>query len=560
MKFLLTAINSKYIHSNLAVYSLKASAGEIKDLVAIREFTINNQKEAILGSLFSERPGVLFFSVYIWNLEYVTYLAREFHKLCPTVPIWAGGPEVSFETEKFLRENPAFCGVLVGEGERTFYEVCRYYNNGGVLRDIRGILYRACDEYVYTGARECADMNTLSFAYDDMEEFENRIVYYESSRGCPFNCSYCLSSVDKALRFKDTEIVKKELGFFISKKVPQVKFVDRTFNCDHRHAMEIWKFIKANDNAVTNFHFEISADLLTDEELDIMKDMRPGLIQLEIGVQSVNGRTIKEIHRTMKLERLEEVVKRIKSFGNIHEHLDLIAGLPYEDMDSFKKSFNRVYGLYPEQLQLGFLKVLKGSFMYEHVKDYGIVYEDTPPYEVRSTKWIDYRDILKLKTVEEMVEVYYNSHQYEMGVKVLEGFFEDAFSFYEALGKFYEKKGYMDVSHTRIRRCEILLEFFDEMGFDVSKRDKLREALVFDIYSRENSKTRPKFCDDEREWRELSFAACDKGKLKHLERFRYDFLKDLEEVSEAVYVLFDYEKRDALTGKAQAGYYSEGEK
>lgn len=560
MKFLLTAINSKYIHSNLAVYSLKASSEEMGELVKIKEFTINNQRENILREIFAERPSVLFFSVYIWNLEYVTYLAREFHKICPTVPIWAGGPEVSFETEKFLRENPAFCGVMVGEGERTFYEVCNYYNAGGVLKNIKGIMYRACDEYVFTGARECLDMNTLSFAYDSMEDFENRIVYYESSRGCPFNCSYCLSSVDKALRFKNTDTVKKELGYFIEKKVPQVKFVDRTFNCDHKHAMEIWKYIKENDNGITNFHFEISADLLTDEELDIMKDMRPGLIQLEIGVQSVNEATIKEIHRSMKLGRLEEVVKRIKAFGNIHEHLDLIAGLPYEDMESFKKSFDRIYGLKPEQLQLGFLKVLKGSFMYEHVKDYGIVYEDTPPYEVRATKWIDFNDILKLKLVEEMLEVYYNSHQYEMGVKVLEGYFDDAFSLYEALGEFYERKGLMNLSLSRIGRCEILLDFFDEMNFAPDDRNRLREALVYDIYSRENSKTRPGFCDNEKEWREMAFKASDKGKLKHLERFHYDFLKDAGIVSEPVFVLFDYEKRDALTKKAEAVYYSEGEK
>ena len=284
------------------------------------------------------------------------------------------------------------------------------------------------------------DLSKVPFAYSNLTEFKNRIIYYESSRGCPFSCSYCLSSIDKKLRFRDIELVKKELQFFIDNKVPQVKFVDRTFNCKHDHAMEIWRYITENDNGITNFHFEISADLLRAEELALMKTMRPGLIQLEIGVQSTNPQTIKAIRRTMDFEKLKRIVEQIHSFGNIHQHLDLIAGLPYEGYDSFHKSFCDVYALRPEQFQLGFLKVLKGSHMMEMTGEYQILYKDREPYEVLSTAWMTYGEILRLKMVESMVEVYYNSGQFKNTLVFLEKYFDDPFRMYEALGRFYEKK------------------------------------------------------------------------------------------------------------------------
>lgn len=288
MKILLTAINAKYIHSNLAVYSLRACAGEYRDQVEIAEFTINNQKDYILEQIYKKKPDVLCFSCYIWNLDYVESVSREFHKLCPEVPIWVGGPEVSYEVEAFLQTHPQITGVMIGEGEKTFREVCAYYSNGGDLGKISGIAFQEKESakeeaarVVFTPAREPMDMSSIPFCYDTMEDFSNRIIYYESSRGCPFSCSYCLSSIDKKLRFRNIELVKKELQFFIDQKVPQIKFVDRTFNCNHAHAMAIWKFIKENDNGVTNFHFEISADLINEEELALISDLRPGLIQLE---------------------------------------------------------------------------------------------------------------------------------------------------------------------------------------------------------------------------------------------------------------------------------------
>lgn len=569
MKILLTAINAKYIHSNLAIYSLRACAGEYKSQIELAEFTINNQKDYILEEIYKRKPDILCFSVYIWNLDYVESVAREFKKICPDTPVWVGGPEVSYEVEDFLTSHPEIDGVMIGEGEETFREVCGYYAGNRGLDDIQGIAYRDNNGIRVTESRAIMDMSRIPFCYDTMEDFSNRIIYYESSRGCPFSCSYCLSSVDKSLRFRDTELVKKELLFFINQKVPQIKFVDRTFNCNHAHAMEIWRFIKEHDNGVTNFHFEISADLINEEELKLISDMRPGLIQLEIGVQSTNEVTIKEIHRTMKLERLKEVVRAIQSGANVHEHLDLIAGLPYEDYDSFARSFDEIYELKPNQLQLGFLKVLKGSFMYDHAKEYGIIYHDRPPYEVLSTKWISFDDVLRIKKVEEMLEVYYNSGQFEITMKLMDVLYDSAFDFFQRLGDFYEENGYLAMSHSRIRRCEILLEFMQaELQAKAGERKQsdivkmLEEALIFDLYYRENCKSRPGWAVDAASFKKMTHRYCAKGKLSHVEPFHYRF-PDKKQRSidtlpvrekEPVWVLFHYDDRDPLDNQAGIEY------
>ena len=488
MKILLAACNAKYIHSNLAVYDLQAYAAKYADHIILKEYTINQQKDDIMRDIYLEHPDVVCVSCYIWNISFVKELMADLTKILPDADFWAGGPEVSYDAEKFLAENPEFTGVMVGEGEETFLELSGHYieQSPADLKDITGVCYRDGEKIVHNGWRQIMDLSSIPFIYKDLADFKNRIIYYESSRGCPFSCSYCLSSIDKKLRFRDTEMVKKELQFFIDNKVPQVKFVDRTFNCKHDHAMAIWKYINEHDNGVTNFHFEISADLLREEELQEMSTMRPGLIQLEIGVQSTNPDTIKAIHRTMDFEKLKGIVNRIHSFGNIHQHLDLIAGLPYEDYDSFRKSFNDVYALKPQQLQLGFLKVLKGSHMMEMCQEYEIVYKTREPYEVLSTKWLDYDHVLKLKNVENMVEVYYNSGQFQNTLEYLEGFFPDAFSIYEGLGRFYMEKGYGDVSHTRMRRYEILLEFLENVP-EISM-DKVKDQMVYDLYLRENLK------------------------------------------------------------------------
>ena len=542
MKILLVACNAKYIHSNLAVYDLQAYASDYADHIVLKEYTINQQKDDIMRDIYLEHPDVVCVSCYIWNLSFVKELMADLIKILPGADFWAGGPEVSYDAEKFLTENSEFKGVMVGEGEETFKELAGYYveKNPQDLKDMTGICYRDGDQIIHNGWRQIMDLSSIPFIYKDLSEFKNRIIYYESSRGCPFSCSYCLSSIDKKLRFRDTETVKKELQFFIDNKVPQVKFVDRTFNCKHDHAMAIWKYINEHDNGVTNFHFEISADLLREEELQEMSTMRPGLIQLEIGVQSTNPDTIKAIHRTMDFEKLKGIVDRIHSFGNIHQHLDLIAGLPYEDYDSFRHSFNDVYALKPQQLQLGFLKVLKGSHMMEMCREYGIVYKTQEPYEVLSTKWLDYDHVLKLKTVENMVEVYYNSGQFQNTLEYLEKFFPDAFSIYERLGSFYMEKGYGDVSHTRMRRYEILLEFLEDMP-EISV-DQVKDQMVYDLYLRENLKSRPGFARDQ----------------KPFERQIWDFRKrekvaknaHVEVFADGTVLLFDYADRDPLTNNA----------
>ena len=541
MKILLAACNAKYIHSNLAVYDLKAYSSDYDKEVLLREYTINQPKDEILKDIYGSGADVVCFSCYIWNISFVRELIRDLAKILPETAFWAGGPEVSYDAEKFLTEMPEMTGVLVGEGEKTFHDLLEYYIDGkGSLGEIRGIAYRDGEEIRHNGWRELMNLNEIPFVYEHIEEFENRIIYYESSRGCPFSCSYCLSSIDKKLRFRDLELVKKELQFFLDHKVPQVKFVDRTFNCKHEHAMAIWKYILEHDNGVTNFHFEVSADLLRDEEMDLMAKMRPGLIQLEIGVQSTNPETIRAIHRHMDLDKLKRCVDRVHSFRNIHQHLDLIAGLPYEDYDTFHRSFNDVYQMKPDQLQLGFLKVLKGSLMQGEAEKYGIVHKEKEPYEVLSTNWLPYGDVLKLKAVESMVEVYYNSGQFQHTLEYLVPLAKDAFTFYESLGAFYEKKGYSEISHSRMRRYEILLEYLQEET-EVSV-EKASQKMLYDLYLREKLKKRPSFAPDQKVYETTIW---DYRKANHIPKTAH-----IEVFEDGRAVLFDYERRDPLSNNA----------
>ena len=541
MKILLAACNAKYIHSNLAVYDLKAYSSDYDEHVILREYTINQPKDEILKDIYSSGADVVCFSCYIWNVSFVRELIRDLVKILPKTAFWAGGPEVSYDAEKFLTEMPEMTGVMVGEGEKTFHDLLEFYIDGkDSLEEISGIAYRSGDKIIHNGWRELMDLSAIPFVYEHLEKFENRIIYYESSRGCPFSCSYCLSSIDKKLRFRDLELVKKELQFFLDHRVPQVKFVDRTFNCKHEHAMTIWKYILEHDNGVTNFHFEISADLLREEEMELMSQMRPGLIQLEIGVQSTNLETIRAIHRHMDLKKLEHCVNRVHSFRNIHQHLDLIAGLPYEDYDTFHQSFNDVYQMKPDQLQLGFLKVLKGSLMQKEAEGYGIVYKEKEPYEVLSTNWLTYGEVLKLKMVESMVEVYYNSGQFWHTLEYLVPFEKDAFTFYEKLGSFYEKKGYSEISHSRMRRYEILLEYLKEET-DVPT-EVAAQKMLYDLYLREKLKKRPAFAPDQKQYETAVWNYRKNNQISktaHIEIFQ-----------DGTVILFDYERRDPLSNNA----------
>lgn len=568
MKIVLAAINAKYIHSNLAVYSLRAYAKTYQEEIRIAEYTINQQLDEILMDLYCKKPDLLCFSCYIWNLDYVEEIVREIKKILPGTRVWLGGPEVSYDAGAVLHRLPEVDGVMKGEGEETFQELLDFYHGKKEdLDDIVGITFRRADGTIAENDwREVMDLSRVPFVYQDMHLFAHKIIYYETSRGCPFRCSYCLSSVDKCLRFRDMELVKKEIQFFLDAKVPQVKFVDRTFNCRHSHAKEIWKYILEHDNGITNFHFEVSADLLDEEELELISQMRKGLIQLEIGVQSTNPDTIREIRRTMNFEKLSQITKDIKAMGNIHQHLDLIAGLPFEGYESFGRSFNDVYNLMPDQLQLGFLKVLKGSYMQEHAEEYGLVYKSRPPYEVLKTKWLSYGEISRLKRIEEMVEVYYNSGQFSHTMSWLVKVFESSFHLYEELGDYYEKKELFSRSHTRIARYEILLSFIREKVAE--KEGFFRQLLVYDLYLRENVKNRPEFAGEssadkeflrkfyDREEKEPMYLR-DYGqmesrklrKMTHIEVFDYEV--DREMAPEKTVLLFDYQNRNPLNYEAE---------
>ncbi len=565
MKFLLTAINAKYIHSNLAVYSLRAAAlaaAPASDKhepfsVELAEFTINHRTEEILRDIFLRKPDVLLFSCYIWNIVYVRELAENCKKIMPEVPVWLGGPEVSYDAEKFLRENPAADGILCGEGEETFRLLAECYAAGQAdtehLAEIPGLVFR---EPVESAARPIRvntpaplpDLSALPFPYGELAEFENRIIYYESSRGCPFSCSYCLSSIEKSVRFRDIEKVCRELQFFLDRRVPQVKFVDRTFNCRKSHAMAVWSYILEHDNGITNFHFEIEAELLDEEELALLERMRPGLVQLEIGVQSANRETLKAVRRSTDLERLRSVVERIRDGKNIHQHLDLIAGLPFEDYESFGHSFDQVFALKPEQLQLGFLKVLKGAPMYEEAQKYGIAYRSQPPYEVLFTPWLPFSDILRLKMIEEMVEIYYNSHQFGMTLGQLIPRFSSAFAFFEQLALYYERNQEGQKS-SRVRKYELLLGFASEHFPE--DEDRYRELLTIDYYLRERAKARPSFAPDpdpyKKTLREIRQRA---PKQVHVEALSRENAAALFGEQDPLYLIFDYEKRNPLTGDA----------
>lgn len=543
MKILLAACNAKYIHSNPAVYDLKAYAAAYKDSVQIKEFTINQPKDEIMKEIYRSGADVVCFSCYIWNISFVRELIRDLKKILPDTAFWAGGPEVSFHAKDFLEDMPQVTGIMKGEGEKTFLALAGYYLEGkGRLEEISGIVFRKEDVIVDNGFREPVDLDRIPFIYENPENFENRIIYYESSRGCPFSCSYCLSSIDRKLRFRSLSLVKKELQFFLDHRVPQVKFVDRTFNCRHEHAMEIWKYILEHDNGVTNFHFEVSADLFREDELELIGRMRPGLIQLEIGVQSANPETLEAVHRKTDLEKLRRNVEKIRSFHSVHQHLDLIAGLPCEDYESFRRSFDFVYFMKPDQLQLGFLKVLKGSLMEEKAREYGITCKSMEPYEVLSTRWISYEEILKLKTVESMVEVYYNSGQFQYTLNWLTGFWEDAFSFYEDLGRFYERKGYEELSHSRIRRYEILLEFLNEKP-EISVAEAAGR-MVYDLYLRENLKKRPSFAADQKPY--------EKAVWSYRKEHQVPKTAHIEVFSDGTAVLFDYDRRDLLSHNARS--------
>ena len=585
MKVLLAAINAKYIHSNLGIYSLKTYGEKMlkewglaeQAEISLAEYTINHQMEQILQDIYKRKPDVIGFSCYIWNISYVKVILADIKKVLPDVKIWAGGPEVSYHGEAFLKEEPAVDLVMMGEGEITFAHFLKALLEGEDLKQVPGLMVRNADgTFTDTGFRQVMDMSQIPFPYAfmDMKELEHRIIYYESSRGCPFSCAYCLSSIDKKLRFRSLDLVLPELEWFLQAKVPQVKFVDRTFNCKKSHAMAIWQYIRDHDNGVTNFHFEIAADLLDKDELDLLSTMRPGLVQLEIGVQSTNEKTLEAIRRKTDIEEIREITETINSWHNIHQHLDLIAGLPWEDLESFKKSFNDVYEMEPEQLQLGFLKVLKGSYMEELIPTCDLLYSAAPPYEVLCTKWLSYGDVLELKDIEEMTEVHYNSRQFTCTLKELEKEFDTPYEMFSFMAGYYNKNHLFGISHSRIARYEILWKIIQERlkkngkcetqgkpenGGVSEKLEQYRDLLMTDLYLRENVKSRPTFARDLSDFKDFvrEFFQREEKTPEHLSGYEgYDSrqmakMAHLEPLRDGTYLLFDYKKRDPLSYNAR---------
>ena len=557
-KVILAALNAKYIHSNLALrYLSRFQNNNQKHHVETMEFTINQRLDFIAEELFRKQPDVVLFSCYIWNVEMLRQLCPILKKIMPDCVIGFGGPEVSYESETFLRENPAVDFVMRGEGELVFTKYLEHLDAGNpaTLGEIESLTYRQGDEIFSTPQMHPMDLALLPFPYeDDFSDVQNQIIYYESSRGCPYHCGYCLSSVENGVRFVPLDKVLPDLQKFLDKNAPQVKFIDRTFNCKKSHAMAIWKYLHEHDNGVTNFHFEITADLIDQETIDFLKTVRKGLFQFEIGVQSTNPQTIRAINRNVDFAALSEIVQQIKDGGNIHQHLDLIAGLPYEDYDSFGCSFNDVYALHPEQLQLGFLKVLKGSMLHQKQKEFEIVYHDTAPYEVLTTHELPYADTLRLKYVEEMVETYYNSGRFLNTLAYLVPLYESPFAFFEALSQFWVGENYHYLGLSKMGLFDVLWRFV-EQNPKVDKR-KLQWEMKFDIALHEKPKKLPAWLTvtNEEQWHDKVFAfygnpalwqKCLPHYKSNKEAIRQTHLEVFGDEKQKA-VLFDYGKRDLL--------------
>lgn len=572
MKILLVGINSKFIHSNPALYYLKnyvVSKAEdkacIQNTVFISEYTINQEKQNIVRSIYEQKADVVAFSCYIWNISYVRSIIKSLHLIAPNVDIWLGGPEVSFDPDERLKELPFLRGIMVGEGEESFRKLVNVYLASENAKQFvtPSKSYETTDELprILYPAEEL-NFDDVPFPYDDLSLFSNKIVYYETSRGCPFGCAYCLSSVDRKVRLRSIELVKKELQTFLDARIPLVKFVDRTFNCNESHTLEILRYIKEHDNDVTCFHFEIAAELITKDEMKILSELRKGQVQLEIGVQSTNEKALLSVNRKSNKDKLFEITKELISYGNMHIHTDLIAGLPYEDLFSFKNSFNEVYSLHSNDLQLGFLKVLKGSPIEKMKEKYGLVYNDEPPYEILSTNFLSFDDVTELKGVCEMLEVYYNSGQFINTMRFLEEKFETPYEIYKKINDFYINRGYAGISHDRYSRYEILREFACSCDLDI---DAVTERLLLDLYLRDNVKSRPAFgalgVIEKKDYHDFfesgrykryvqgydDFSPAQVSKMIHIEKTRDGF------------ILFDYKDRDRITGNAKTSCISKEE-
>ncbi|MDI6921321.1 B12-binding domain-containing radical SAM protein [Clostridium botulinum] len=552
MKALLVAINSKYIHSNLALRYLRANTEDLNYECMLKEFTINDRKENILEKIIMEKADLVAFSCYIWNLEYVEELANLIKSVKPSTEIIFGGPEVSYDSESFLRKVPGEY-IIKGEGEETFREFIKCKIENKSLDKVKGLYIKTLNGIEYTGERHNISMNSVVFPYKREEDLKNKIVYYEASRGCPFKCKYCLSSTLHGVRFHDIERVKKEIKFLVDKNVKLIKFVDRTFNCNHKFAMEVWEYIINLDTDAT-FHFEISADLLTKEELDILSKSKEGRIQFEVGVQTTNNEVLKNINRHVNFETIKEKVEELKKLKNIKQHLDLIAGLPGEDYNSFKNSFNDVYSIEPEEIQLGFLKLLKGSPVRLEAEKWGMLYSPYPPYEILSTKDISYEELLILKKVEGVVDKYYNSGKFNNILKYFMGEFKKPFDFYYSLAMFCNDKGYFDRNISGPQYYKVFLEFNEE--FLNKNSEFLKEIIKYDYLKFNKKQWLPEFLIrdiDKKIKRYLKDKVLQNGVQIsdniHVEKFFIDiekFIRSGIKEKREIYVIFDEKDRENI--------------
>ena len=544
MKILLTAVNSKFVHSNLAVRYLKAFTKDMNYQCDIREFSINDREEKILEEIIMERPNVVAFSTYIWNIEMIKRLSNLIKLVDENIEILYGGPEVSYDSQNILKElNGEY--IIEGEGEKTYREFVEYKLGKRDINTIRGLYYKKDNEVLFNGKRPLMNMNEIVFPYEEDENLDNKIVYYEASRGCPFNCKYCLSSTIHGVRFLDIERVKRELQFFIDKKVRLVKFVDRTFNCNFKFSTAIWEFL-INSDTKTQFHFEISADILKPQELEILRKAPKNRFQFEVGVQTTNDDVLRQINRFVNFSDIKEKVLELLAIKNIKQHLDLIAGLPGEDYTSFKKSFNDVYSIGPEEIQLGFLKLLRGSSMREEAELYDMRYSPYPPYEILSTKDISYDELLVLKKVEHMVDKYYNSQKFNNVIKFFIDKFETPFDFFLSLGEFFEMKGYFNRNIGNSEYYKVFLEFNEK----VLKSDNsiLRDIIKYDYLTFNKRRGMPEFLENrmtKEEEREIKDKLRDHYSFKenYIESFCIDikeFINNKTIINKNTYYLFGY--------------------
>ena len=543
MKVLITAVDSKFIHSNLAVRYLKSFTRDMDYESKIKEFTINDREGRILEEIIKEKPDIVAFSTYIWNVELISRVANLIKRVDSNIEILYGGPEVSFDSRSFLKNNVGEY-VIEGEGEKTYRDFILYKLGKIKLEDVRGLHYKINDIVYSNEKRPLMSMDEIVFPYEENEDLTNKIVYYEASRGCPFNCKYCLSSTSHGVRFLDIDRVLKDLMYFINKEVRLVKFVDRTFNCNSKFAMAIWDFL-INQDTNTQFHFEISADILKPQEIELLSKAPKGRFRFEVGVQTTNDEVLRNINRFVNFSDIKEKVLEIEALRNIDQHLDLIAGLPGEDYESFKKSFNDMYEIKPEEIQLGFLKLLKGSSMREDAEKYGMEYSPYPPYEILKTDKISYEELLKLKKVEEMVDKYYNSQKFNHIIRYFERKFELPFDFYYSLGMFFEDKGYFSKNIGNAEYYKVFLDYSESVLQENNKH--LKEIIRFNYLIFNKKRGLPEFLRSDMEKEEEKSI---KEKLKeqysfkeyHLEKFKINIEKYIETgeiLEEDTYYLFN---------------------